>query len=90
MYPTKDLLARTVLLVYSLKTPLLKDHKYVMIDKYRIVIERTGATLACNMDVNEAQETHHFLELDHPQEVLVIERYSVSSVRGLGRDPDLH
>ena len=61
-----------------------------MINKYRIVIERTGATLACNMDVDEAQETHHFLQLDHPQEVLVVERYSVSTVRGLGRDPDLH
>ena len=61
-----------------------------MIDKYRIVIERTGETLACNMDVDEAQETHHFLQLDHPQEVLVVERYSVSTVRGLGRDPDLH
>ena len=83
-------MARTVLLVYSLKTPLLQDHKYVMIDLYRIVIERTGELLANNMSMDEAQETHHFLELDHPQEVLVIERYSVSSVRGLGRDPDLH
>ena len=61
-----------------------------MIDKYRIVVERTGETLAHNMDVEEAQETHHFLQLDHPQEVLVVERYSVSTVRGLGRDPDLH
>ena len=61
-----------------------------MIDLYRIVIERTGELLANNMSMDEAIETHHFLELDHPQEVLVIERYSVSSVRGLGRDPDLH
>ena len=61
-----------------------------MIDLYRIVIERTGDVLANNMSIDEAQETHHFLELDHPQEVLKIERYSVSSVSGLGRDPDLH
>ena len=61
-----------------------------MIDLYRIVIERTGELLANNMSNDEAQETHHFLQLDHPQEVLRIERYSVSSVRGLGRDPDLH
>lgn len=61
-----------------------------MITYYRIVIERTGATLANNMSEDEAHTTHHFLELDHPEETLVIERYSVSSVRGLGRDPDLH
>ena len=61
-----------------------------MIEKYRIVIERTGETIASMMDSVEAHETHHFLQLDHPGEVLVIERYSVSTVRGLGRDPDLH
>ena len=61
-----------------------------MLDLYRIVIERTGELLANNMSMDEAHETHHFLELDHPGETLVIERYSVSSVSGLGRDPDLH
>ena len=61
-----------------------------MIDLYRIVIERTGVTLANGMDSVQAYETHAHLELDYPLEVLVIERYSVSSVRGLGRDPDLH
>ena len=61
-----------------------------MLTLYRIVIERTGVMLANNMSEHEAHETHHFLQLDHPQETLVIERYSVSSVRGLGRDPDLH
>ena len=62
-----------------------------MIEKYRIVIERTGEVIANNMDNVEAHETHHFLQLDHPQEVLVIERYTVSTVKpGFGRDPDLH
>ena len=61
-----------------------------MLTLYRIVVERTGDVVANSMSEDEAQETHHFLELDHPQEVLVIERYSVSTVRGLGRDPDLH
>ena len=61
-----------------------------MIQKYRIVVERTGETIASMMDSVEAHESYHFLQLDHPQEVLVIERYSVSTVRGLGRDPDLH
>ena len=83
-------MARTVDTLYSLKTPLLVTYKYLMIDLYRIVVERTGELLANNMSMDEAQETHHFLELDHPQEVLKIERYSVSTVRGLGRDPDLH
>ena len=61
-----------------------------MLDLYRIVIERTGVTLANGMDSSQAYETHAHLQLDHPQEDLVIERYSVSSVKGLGRDPDLH
>ena len=61
-----------------------------MIDLYRIVIERTGETLATGMDSTQAYETHAHLELDYPGETLAIERYSVSSVRGLGRDPDLH
>jgi len=61
-----------------------------MLTLYRIVIERTGETLANGMDNSQAYETHAHLELDHPQEVLKIERYSVSSVKGLGRDPDLH
>ena len=61
-----------------------------MLTLYRIVIERTGVTLTNGMDNAQAYETHAHLQLDHPQEDLVIERYSVSSVRGLGRDPDLH
>ena len=61
-----------------------------MLTLYRIVIERTGVMLANGMDNAQAYETHAHLQLDHPKEVLVIERYSVSSVRGLGRDPDLH
>ena len=61
-----------------------------MLTLYRIVIERTGVTLATGMDSTQAYETHSLLELDHPGEKLAIERYSVSSVRGLGRDPDLH
>ena len=61
-----------------------------MLTLYRIVIERTGETLANGMDSVQAYETHAHLELDHPEETLIIERYSVSSVRGLGRDPDLH
>ena len=61
-----------------------------MLTLYRIVIERTGVTLANGMDRTQAYETHAHLELDYPEEDLVIERYSVSSVRGLGRDPDLH
>ena len=61
-----------------------------MLTLYRIVIERTGETVANGMDSTQAYETHAHLELDHPGEVLVVERYSVSTVRGLGRDPDLH
>jgi len=62
-----------------------------MIEKYRIVIERTGEVLANHMDSVEAHETHHFLQLDHPEEVLVIERYTFSPVKpGFGRNPDLH
>ena len=61
-----------------------------MIEKYRIVVERTGEVIANMMDSVEAHETHHFLQLDHPGEVLHIERYTMSRVRGLGRDPDLH
>ena len=57
---------------------------------YRIVIESSGVTLANGMTEYEAHETHHFLQLDHPGEVLRIERYTMSTVRGLGRDPDLH
>jgi hypothetical protein len=61
-----------------------------MLTLYRIVIERTGETLANGMDSVQAYETHAHLQLDHPEEVLVVERYSVHTVRGLGRDPDLH
>ena len=61
-----------------------------MLTRYRIIIELTGEVLANNMDQNEAHECYHFLELDHPEEVLKIESYTVHTVRGLGRDPDLH
>ena len=90
MYPTKGVLAHTLDSHCTLKTPLLVDHKYLMLTLYRIVLERTGETLANGMDSVQAYETHAHLELDYPQEKLAIERYSVSSVSGLGRDPDLH
>lgn len=61
-----------------------------MITRYRIIIESSGCVVANSMTHEEAVETHHFLQLDYPQEVLQIESYSVSTVRGLGRDPDLH
>ena len=61
-----------------------------MLTLYRIVIERTGVTLANGMDSVQAYETHAHLQLDHPEEVLVIEPYSVSRVRGMGTDPDQH
>ena len=87
MYPTKDLLARTFRTSID---PAANNHKYVMLTRYRIIIELTGEVLANNMDQNEAHECYHFLELDHPEEVLKIESYTVHTVRGLGRDPDLH
>lgn len=61
-----------------------------MLTLYRIIIERTGETVANGMDSTQAYETHAHLQLDYPGEVLAVERYSVSTVRGLGRDPDLH
>lgn len=63
-----------------------------MIERYRIVIERTGETIANSLNsTEEAHELLYFLQLEHPQEDLVIESYRVSTVKpGFGRDPDLH
>ena len=63
-----------------------------MIIRYRIVIERTGETVANAIDSRaQADEVLHFKQLDIPHETLVIEEYATSPVKpGFGRDPDLH
>ena len=63
-----------------------------MIERYRIVIDRTGEIVANSLNSpQEAQELLHFLQLDHPHETLSIESYPYSTVKpGFGRDPDLH
>ena len=63
-----------------------------MIERYRIVIERTGETIANSLNTREeAHQLLYFLELDHPHEDLIIESYPYSTVKpGFGRDPDLH
>lgn len=57
---------------------------------YRIINDR-GETFADGIvDHQFAEEVLHFKRLDHPTETLEIETYTRATVRGLGRDPDLH
>lgn len=61
-----------------------------MITLYRIYDHTTKNTLANSLDEEQAEQVLHFLKLEYPQNELEIESYSHTSVRGLGRDPDLH
>jgi hypothetical protein len=60
-----------------------------MITLYRIVDFHTETVVCEGMTEQEAYETHAQLSLDL-WDRLYVESYTVSSVRGLGRDPDLH
>ena len=63
-----------------------------MVTYYRIIDRlECGQILAESIPTQEqAQEVLHFLQLDFPEAELEIETYTKSTVRGLGRDPDLH
>ena len=61
-----------------------------MIDAYRIITSE-GETLADSIpSLEQAQEVLYFKQLDYPDVHLEIESYRKHTVRGLGRDPDLH
>lgn len=62
-----------------------------MIELYRIYDFTERHILASGIPTEEqAREVLHFLKLEYPHNELEIESYQKSSVRGLGRDPDLH
>lgn len=62
-----------------------------MITVYRIYDHTTQNTLANGIStLEQANEILHFCCLDAPNNEIEIETYTKSSVRGLGRDPDLH
>ena len=63
-----------------------------MVIYYRIIdLDRCGQILANAIPTHEqALEVLHFLQLDYPELDLAIEEYTKPTVRGLGRDPDLH
>ena len=57
--------------------------------RYRIVDTHTETVICDCASEQEAYDTHAQLTLDK-FDSLYIESYTVSSVTGLGRDPDLH
>ena len=62
-----------------------------MITLYRIYDHTDQNTLASGIPtLEQAHEVLHFLKLEYPNNTIEIESYRKSSVRGLGRDPDLH
>lgn len=62
-----------------------------MITLYRVYDHTTQTTLAQGIISHEqAQEILHFLKLESPNCELEIEAYTKYTVRGMGRDPDLH
>ena len=62
-----------------------------MITLYRIYDHTDQNTLAsCIPTLEQAHEVLHFLKLEYPHNEIEIESYAKTSVRGLGRDPDLH
>jgi hypothetical protein len=62
-----------------------------MITLYRIYDHTTQNILANAIPtLEQAHEVLHFLQQDAPGNELEIESYTKSSVKGLGRDPDLH
>ena len=62
-----------------------------MITLYRIYDHTTQNTLASGIPtLEQAHEVLHFLQQDAPGNAIEIESYTKYTVRGLGRDPDLH
>ena len=62
-----------------------------MLDQYRIYDHTDKETLADSIDDYAfAEETLYLLQLQHPHHELEIEKYIRYTVKGLGRDPDLH
>ena len=62
-----------------------------MTNLYRIYDHTTQNTLANAIPtLVQAQEVLLFLQQDAPQNELEIEEYRKYTVKGLGRDPDLH
>lgn len=62
-----------------------------MITLYRIYDHTEKNTLASGIPtLEQAHEVLHFLKLESPSNEIEIESYTKTSVRGLGRDPDLH
>ena len=62
-----------------------------MTNLYRIYDHTTQNTLANAIPtLVQAQEVLMFLQQDDPQNELEIEEYRKYTVKGLGRDPDLH
>jgi len=62
-----------------------------MLKQYRIYDHTDNETLADSIDDYAfAEETLYLLKLQHPHNHLEIEEYIKYTVKGLGRDPDLH
>lgn len=62
-----------------------------MTNLYRIYDHTTQNTLANAIPtLEQAQEVRFFLQQDAPHNELEIEEYRKYTVKGLGRDPDLH
>lgn len=58
---------------------------------YRIYDHTEQHVLASGIpDAAQASEVLHFLQLEYPGNEIEIESYTRYTVRGLGRDPDLH
>ena len=63
-----------------------------MVTYYRIIdVDRCSQIVANSIpELSQAQEILHFLQKDYPDSTFDIESYTVYTVKGLGRDPDLH
>lgn len=63
-----------------------------MVTYYRVIdITECGQILANAIPtLEQAHTVLHFLQLDYPDSSLEIESYAKPTVKGLGRDPDLH
>jgi len=58
---------------------------------YRVYDSTDNETLADGIDdYSFALETLHLLQLQYPQNHLDLEEYIKYTIKGLGRDPDLH
>ena len=62
-----------------------------MLTVYRIYDHTDSETLADGIgDASQAYETLQLYQLQYPTHELEVETYTKYTVRGLGRDPDLH